>query len=102
MSKRPPLQLSFDYVDAPERRVLSLEPDGILCMPVIGFDCFRRKWEQAPMHVHDECLEVSLCLRGDLEFETSSGTRPFRPGSIFVSGPTRSAFARKYGLFQYP
>ena len=87
MNKRPPLKLSFDYTDTPERRVLSLEPDGILCMPVIGFDCFRKKWGQAPMHVHDECLEVSLCLRGDLEFETANGSRLFRPGSIFVSGP---------------
>ena len=87
MKKRPPLKLSFDYMDTPERRVLSLERDGILCMPVIGFDCYRKKWEQAPMHVHDECLEVSLCLRGELEFETPDGSYPFRPGSIFVSGP---------------
>lgn len=85
--KRFPLKLSFDYMDTPERRVLSLERDGILCIPVIGFDCYRKKWEQAPMHVHDECLEVSLCLRGELEFETPSGSHPFRPGSIFVSGP---------------
>ena len=53
MKKRPPLKLSFDYMGTPERRVLSLEGDGILCMPVLGFDCYRRQWEQPPLHVHE-------------------------------------------------
>jgi len=87
MKKRAPLKLSFDYMDTPERRVLSLEKDGIYCLPVIGFDCYRRKWEQPPFHVHDECLEVTLCLRGDLEFEAHDRTYPFKPGFVFVSGP---------------
>ena len=64
------LHLPFEYMDTPERRVLSLERDGIPCIPVIGFDCCRRKWSEAPLHVHDECMEISLCLREDLEFES--------------------------------
>jgi hypothetical protein len=85
MKKRAPLKLSFDYMDTAERRVLSLEDDGLFCLPVIGFDNYRKKWQQAALHVHEECLEITLCLRGDLEFETRSKTYPFKPGSIFVS-----------------
>jgi len=59
MKKRTPLKLSFDYVDTAERRVLSLEKDGLFCLPVIGFDSYRKKWQEAPLHVHDECLEIS-------------------------------------------
>jgi len=87
MKKRAPLKLSFDYMDTAERRVLSLEDDGLFCLPVIGFDNYRKKWQQAALHVHEECLEITLCLRGDLEFETRSKTYPFKPGSIFVSRP---------------
>ena len=86
-SRLRPLKLSFNYMDTPERRVLSLECDGIPCIPVIGFGCYRKKWSEAPLHVHDECMEISLCLRGDLEFEAEGKTYPFKPGSMFVSGP---------------
>lgn len=103
MRRRPPLKLSFDYMDTPERRVLSLEPDGILCLPVVGFDCYRKKWSQAPFHVHDECMEISLCLRGDLEFEAEGKTYPFKPGSMFVSGPKDVHRLRSYpkGMSKY-
>ena len=67
--KRKALKLSFDYIDTPERRVLSLVADGVACVPVLGFDAYRRQWRAAPIHVHDECLEISFCLRGDLAFE---------------------------------
>ena len=103
MKRHAPLKLSFDYMDTPERRVLSLEQDGILCMPVIGFDCYRKKWDQAPMHVHEECLEVSLCLRGDLEFESGGKTYPFRPGTMFVTGPENVHRIKSYpkGMSKY-
>lgn len=74
-------------MDTSERRVLSLEDDGILCMPVLGFDCYRKKWSEPPLHVHEECLEISLCLRGDLEFESGGKEYHFRPGTMFVTGP---------------
>lgn len=96
MRRRAPLKLSFDYMDTPERRVVSLEPDGILCMPVLGYDCYRKQWAQPPMHVHEECLEVTLCLRGDLEFETKSRIYPFKPGSMFVTGPKDVHRLRSY------
>ena len=101
--RRPPLKLSFDYMDTPERRVLSLEPDGIPCLPVIGFDSYRRRWEQAPLHVHEECLEISLCLRGDLEFESDGKIYPFRPGTMFATGPKNIHRIRSYpkGMSKY-
>ena len=103
MHRRQPLKLSFDYMDTPERRVLSLEPDGIPCLPVIGFDCYRKKWEEAPLHVHEECLEISLCLRGDLVFESDGKTYPFRPGSMFVTGPGNLHRIKSYpkGMSKY-
>lgn len=103
MKKRPPLKLSFDYMDTPERRVLSLEPDGILCMPVIGFDCYRKKWQEASLHVHDECLEISLCLRGDLTLESNGKIYPFKPGVMFATGPEDVHRIRSYpkGMSKY-
>ena len=85
--KRKALKLSFDYIDTPERRVLSLAADGVACVPVLGFDAYRRQWRAAPVHVHDECLEISFCLRGDLAFELGGESYPFRPGFVFVSRP---------------
>ena len=103
MKRRPPLKLSFDYMDTPERRVLSLEPDGILCMPVIGFDCYRKKWQEASLHVHDECLEISLCLRADLTLESNGKTYPFKPGVMFATGPEDVHRIRSYpkGMSKY-
>ena len=103
MRKRPPLKLSFDYMDTPERRVLSLEGDGIYCLPVLGFDCYRRQWEQPPLHVHEECMEVSLCLRGDLVMESCGKTYPFKPGTMFVAGPEDVHRIRSYpkGMSKY-
>ncbi len=94
--KRRNLELSFDYIDTPERRVLSLAADGVPCVPVLGFDAYRRQWHAAPIHVHDECLEISLCLRGDLEFELGGERYPFRPGTVFVSRPDEPHRLRAY------
>ena len=85
MKQRQPLKLEFSYSDTPERRCVSLEPDGILCLPVLGFDAFKKPIEISQPHVHDECLEISLCLRGDLEFELEGRDYPFRPDTVFVS-----------------
>ena len=101
--KRKPLKLSFDYMDTPERRVLSLAADGVACVPVLGFDAYRRQWRAAPVHVHDECLEISFCLRGDLEFELGGERHPFRPGTLFVSRPDEPHRLRAYpkGMSKY-
>ena len=103
MKRRRPLELSFDYIDTPERRVLSLAADGVSCVPVLGFDAYRRQWRAAPIHVHEECLEISLCLRGDLEFELGGERYPFRPGTVFVSRPDEPHRLRAYpkGMSKY-
>ena len=87
MKRKKALKLSFDYMDTPERRVVSLAADGVPCVPVLGFDAYRRQWRAAPIHVHDECVEISFCLRGDLEFELRGERFPFRPGFVFASRP---------------
>ncbi len=87
MKKRPPLKFIFAYEDTPRRRCVSLEPDGVLCLPVLGFDNFDKPLDFSPLHVHKECLEISLCLRGDLEFELDGKSFPFHPDSVFVSRP---------------
>ncbi len=96
MQGRPPLKLEFEYSDTPERRCLSLESDGVFCLPVIGFDAFKKPIDISPSHVHDECLEISLCLRGDLEFELQGKSYPFRPDTIFVSRPDEQHRLRYY------
>ena len=67
--RRARIKLGFDYSDTPERKVVSLEADGIACVPAIGFDNFQRAWKVPEVHYHPECLEMSLCLRGSLGFE---------------------------------
>lgn len=85
--RRAPLKFVFEYSDAPERRIVSLERDGVPCLPVLAFDTFKKKLDVSPVHVHDECLEISLCLRGDLEFEVEGHSYPFRPDTVFVTRP---------------
>ena len=87
MKRRKPLKLEFKYSDTPERRCVSLEPDGMYCLPVLGFDAFKKAIDDPPLHVHVECLEISLCLRGDLEFELEGQVYPFRPDTVFVEDP---------------
>ena len=65
-------------------------------MPVLGFDTFKKAIDIAPPHVHAECLEISLCLRGDLEFELEGQSYPFRPDTVFVSRPNEVHRLRHY------
>jgi AraC-like DNA-binding protein len=85
--RRARIKLGFDYSDTPERKVVSLEADGIACVPAIGFDNFQRAWKVPEVHYHPECLEISLCLRGSFGFEFRGQTRTLLPGNVAVSGP---------------
>ena len=96
MKKRPSLKFRFAYEDTPKRRCVSLEPDGILCLPVLGFDNFDQPLDFSPLHVHEECLEISLCLRGDLEFELDGQSFPFHPDAVFVSRPDEVHRLKRY------
>ncbi len=85
--KLTPLKLTFDYSDTSERKVISLERDGISCIPVIGIDNYQKVWKGPPIHCHPECMEFSLCFRGGLDFEFRGEIRKLMPGNMAVSGP---------------
>lgn len=80
-------KLPFRYVDTPERRVLNLTPDGIPCVPVLGFSNYKESRQGTVEHVHPGCLEVSFCQRGSLIYESGGQIYPFLPGNVFVSQP---------------
>lgn len=87
--KTPPLNLPFEYRDTPDLRVLDLSPDGIRCIPVLGRTHLRGigAATTSEEHVHDECIEMSFCHRGELAFESMGEVYRFSPGMVFVSRP---------------
>ena len=73
------------YQDRPGRRVLDLRPLGAKCIPVLGLSSFKMIHPGTDYHIHPGCVEICLCVRGNLAFETENRTYSFLPGSIFVS-----------------
>jgi len=100
-----PLKLPFAYCDTPDLRVLDLTPDGIRCIPVLGRT--RLRVTDAAMtseeHVHEECIEISFCQRGELVFDSMGDEYPFNPGMVFVSRPNERHHLRVFqkGLLMY-
>ena len=76
------------YVDGWERRCLDLRPDGVTCIPLLGLSNFQSARTGTEEHVHPGCVEISLCLRGNLMFESLGESYPFLPGTVFVSQPS--------------
>ena len=97
-------------VDTSERRVVDLTRYGVSCVPVLGATRFRHKVEDVEEHVHEGCLEVTYCKRGQLAFESEGRVYPFLPGSVFVSRPDQPHRMREnpqgtrtnYLLFRLP
>lgn len=87
--KNSSLILPFAYRDTPDLRVLDLSPDGIRCIPVLGRTHLRGAGSATTSeeHVHDECIEISFCQRGELAFESMGEVYRFSPGMVFVSRP---------------
>ena len=73
------------YQDRPGQRVLDLRHAGVDCIPVLGLSNFRMIHPGTDYHIHPGCVEICLCIRGNLAFETADRTYPFLPGSVFVS-----------------
>ena len=73
------------YQDRPGRRVLDLRPCGVDCIPALGLSDFHMIHPGTDYHIHPKDVEICLCIRGNLAFETTEHTFPFLPGSIFVS-----------------
>ena len=76
------------YEDGRERRTLDLRPDGVGCIPLLGLSNFQSIRTGPEEHVHPGCVEISLCLRGNLTFESLGEAYPFLPGMVFVSQPS--------------
>ena len=83
----PPLKLPFEYCDTPELRVLDLTADGLVCIPVLGLTHLGRggRPTTSAEHVHEECIEVTYCQRGELVFESGGKEYLLHPGDVFVS-----------------
>ena len=79
--------LPFEYVDTPERRVFNLEPDGLPCIPALGYSHYSRSRPSVSEHLHPGCLEVTLCMRGSLVFECGGKACRVLPGNVFVTQP---------------
>ena len=103
--KRAPLKLPFEYRDTPDLRVLDLAPDGIRCIPVLGRTHLRSFGASTTSeeHVHEECIEISFCQRGELVFDSMGKEYPFHPGMVFVSRPNERHHLRVFpkGLLMY-
>lgn len=76
------------YEEGKERRTLDLRSDGVSCIPLLGLSNFQSVRTGTEEHVHPGCVEVSLCLRGNLMFESMGESYPFLPGMVFVSQPS--------------
>lgn len=88
--KRPPLKLPFKCETTKDCRVVSLEKDGVLCVPAFGLSDFHGPRARASPHTHPECLEISYCLRGELAFLCDGAEIPFPFGTVFVTKPTET------------
>lgn len=75
------------YEDGVERRTLDLRPDGVSCIPLLALSNFQSVHVGTDEHIHPGCVEVSMCLRGNLMFESLGMQYPFLPGTVFVSRP---------------
>jgi len=85
--KRSVCTLPFEYVDTPERRVFNLEPDGIPCIPALGYSHYSSCRPSVSEHLHPGCLEISLCMRGSLVFECDGQSYQMLPGNVFITQP---------------
>lgn len=75
------------YFDEAGLRALDLRPDGVDCIPLIGFSNFPAIRKSYGLHYHPGCMEFCLCLKGNLAFTTEDRKYPFLPNHIFVSAP---------------
>ena len=104
--KRQALKLPFEYCDTPDLRVLDLSRDGIECIPVLGRTNLRSGGyglTPSSEHMHEECIEISFCQRGELVFESMGMEYAFKPGMVFVSRPNEPHRLRVFpkGLLMY-
>jgi AraC-like DNA-binding protein len=57
------------------------------CVPLFAFGNFGAVRPGAKLHVHSGCVEVCLCLKGNVRYETDGVMYPVLPGHVFISRP---------------
>ena len=75
------------YDDGKDWRIVDLRPDGCDCVPLLGRCSFKSVRDGAAMHVHPGHMEITLCLKGNIRYETPGGECQILPGNILVSQP---------------
>ena len=81
------LKEAFEHNDSPERRVISLEEDGLSCVPFLNYSHYKSKRPNISEHTHPGCMEITYCLRGSLIFECDGEEHHLLPGNIFITQP---------------
>ena len=74
----------ISYEDGKDWRIFDLRPDGCDCIPLLGKGCFKAVRHGVDMHVHPGHVEISLCLKGNIRYETEEGESHLLPGWLFV------------------
>ena len=75
------------YEDGKDWRIVDLRPHGVDCIPLFAFGNFAAMRPGAEPHVHPGCIEVSLCMRGNVVYEADGVEYPVLPGHVFISRP---------------
>ena len=75
------------YDDGDDWRIIDLRPDGCDCIPVLGRSSFKAVRRGVQLHVHPGHIEISLCFKGNIRYETENGECQLLPGYLFVSKP---------------
>lgn len=70
-----------------ESLVFDLQPEGIDCIPMFCRNNFHAVRPGTELHTHPGCVEICLCQKGNLRFESPDQEYPFTPGRVFVSNP---------------
>lgn len=79
--------LTSVYCETPEQRVLNLATVGVPEVPELGMSRFRHNIVPVREHGHGDCIEIGLCLRGDLTLLNNKVEYRVMPGDIFLNRP---------------
>lgn len=82
-----PIPMYIPYSDEPNVRVVDLRTEGADCIPALGYSKFVAINQKPVLHYHPNCVEIVLCLKGNLILETPDGDQPFLPGLVFAVTP---------------
>ena len=82
---------------------LSLEEDGIDCVPAAGYNHYLSVSRCQEYHTHPGCVELVVCLRGDCIYSTPEGEFALKSGGVMVSRPDQPHMLDTYhkGLRMY-